>query len=107
MYSRYIILLTSFKFIYLFLFPKIVADGLPSVPSIKIHVPRQYPNTSPECLIPNYKSEDCSDLVKELGKRLLDELAQHSGKYTLTYILQSWEAALLEAVSNELDSIDE
>lgn len=85
-----------------------VSDGLPSVPPIMIRVSRNYPQTSPECLIPKYQSDsNTTDFNKKVGHALMNQLSRCEFSYTVSHVLDIWEGSVLETVARELEDVIE
>ena len=82
---------------FLDLFKSLVDDGLPSVPPLTVHIPHDYPATSPECTMTGYQGE--GSFLREISRLLLDQLTHCDHNYSLSYILQSWESSVLKVTS--------
>lgn len=84
----------------------LVSDGLPTVPPIMVRVSKDYPHTSPECLIPEYQSDsNTTDFNKKVGHALMNQLSRCEFSYTVSHVLDIWEASVLEIVAKELEDV--
>ncbi len=85
----------------------VVSQGLPNVPPLMIKVSRDYPNTSPECLIPEYQCDSSFEFTKRVGQALMNRLSGCEFKYCISHVLDSWESSVLEILSQELEDVSD
>ena len=84
----------------------IVPDGLPEVPPLLVRVARDYPFTSPECLIPEYQTDSCSEFIKKVGQLLINQLSSCEFKYSVSHVLETWKDSILENVYREIEDVN-
>lgn len=68
------------------------------MPPLIITIPHDYPSTSP-----SFKFSDSKEpFVVAVEELLKEKLSKCGYKYSLTFVLQMWEAAILKVVTKDL-----
>ena len=81
-----------------------VDDGLPSVPPITVHIPWNYPSSSPVCHLSSYQSNSSTAFLREVAQLLGNQLTCCRNNYSLSYLLGCWENSVLEVSCKEINS---
>lgn len=81
-----------------------VDNGLPSVPPITVHIPWNYPSSSPVCQLSSYQSDSSTAFLREVALLLGNQLTCCQHNYSLSFLLGCWENSVLEVTSKEINS---